>query len=95
MEDDFVEYEECLEVGISLPYSVRAHRKVEISEGRDTAAVCIKDNDRKSLTVLILILYNYICLYHFVLTVQTYNGSTLLQTPRDKLNRFFHFKQLE
>ena len=45
MEDEFVEYVECFEVDISLQYSVRGR---EIAEGKDTASVCIEDNDRKS-----------------------------------------------
>ena len=48
MEDGFVEYDECFEVSISLPYSVSDHLKVEISEGKETTFVCIKDNDSKS-----------------------------------------------
>ena len=95
IEDDFVEYEECFEVGISLPYSVSNHLMVEISEDKDTAVVCIKDNDSKSYIDPIKsfdIDPIQLCLYHFVLT---YSGTTLFQTPRDKLNWYFHFKQLE
>ena len=45
MEDEFVEYKECFEVGISLPYSVSG---LEIAEGKDTSVVYIDDNDSKS-----------------------------------------------
>ena len=48
MEDEFVEYKECFKVGIRLPDSVSDGLKVEISEGKDTTVVCIKDNDCKS-----------------------------------------------
>ena len=48
MKDGFVEYDECFEVGISVQDSVSDHHKVEISEGKETAFVCIKDNDSKS-----------------------------------------------
>ena len=45
MEDEFVEHVECFKIGISLPYSVSGR---EIDEGKNTAVVCIKDNDSKS-----------------------------------------------
>ena len=83
-EDVFVEYDEYFMVGISFPYSVSNHLMVEISEGKDTAAVCIKDNDRKSLTILILILYNHVSITLFF--VQAYSGTALFQKLyRDKI----------
>ena len=44
MEDEFVENDECFEVGIILPESVSGR---DIAEGLDTAVVCIKDNNSK------------------------------------------------
>ena len=48
MEDEFVEYDECFEVGISLSDSVSGGLMVEVDGGKDTAVVCIEDDDRKS-----------------------------------------------
>ena len=50
-QDVFVEHEECFEFGISVPNSVTDRFMVELEEGKDTAEVCIEDNDRKSFYI--------------------------------------------
>ena len=50
-QDEFVENKECFEVGISLPDSVSSDLMVELDEGKDTAVVCIQDDDCKSCSI--------------------------------------------
>ena len=48
IEDKFSEDEECYEVGINLKNSLTGRLMVEIEGGKDTATVCIQDDDSKS-----------------------------------------------
>ena len=45
IQDEFLEYEECFVTAISLPNSVSG--VVEIAGGKDTALVCIENDDSK------------------------------------------------
>ena len=54
-QDEFVEHEECFEVGISVPTSVSDRFMVELDEGKYTTVVCIEDNDRKSYLIIIMV----------------------------------------
>ena len=47
MQDKFAEDEECFEVGISL-LNISGGLIVEIDGSKDTATVCIQDDDGKS-----------------------------------------------
>ena len=47
IQDEFLEYEECFVTAISLPNSVSDSLMVEIAGGKDTALVCIENDDSK------------------------------------------------
>ena len=47
IQDEFLEYEECFVTAISLPDSVSGSLMVEIAGGKDTALVCIENDDSK------------------------------------------------
>ena len=53
IQDEFAENEECFEVGISLPDSVSSDLMVELDRSKDTAVVCIQDDDCKSCSIYI------------------------------------------
>ena len=48
IQDEFLEYEECFVTVISLPNSVSGGLMVEVAGGKDTAVVCIENDDSKS-----------------------------------------------
>ena len=60
MQDEYVEYEECFEVGISLPDSV--HSGPEINEDNSTV-VCIKDDDSKSFLLYFFLIFIIIIIH--------------------------------
>ena len=52
IQDGFLEYEECFVTALSLSDSVRGSLMVEIAGGKETAHVCIKNDDSKLLLLL-------------------------------------------
>ena len=48
IQDEFLEYEECFIAIINLQNSVNGNLMVEIAGGKDTAVVCIENDDSKS-----------------------------------------------
>ena len=55
IQDGFLEDEECFVTAISLPNSVSG--VVEIAENKDTAIVCIQNDDSKLAIISLLLLH--------------------------------------
>ena len=53
VDDEFVEYEECFAVAISLPSPDTDDLLVSIADGNDTVTCCIEDDDSKSVAYAI------------------------------------------
>ena len=47
IQDGFLEFEECFVTALSLPNSVSGVLMVEIAGGKDTALICIENDDSK------------------------------------------------